>query len=388
MSEIRLNIGAGNTEIPGFTPLDAKRGHDVRRLDYPDNSVEEIRASHILEHFGHQEVAKVLHEWVRVLRPGGRIRLAVPNFEWIARNYLDGKNFNVQGYLMGGQVDSDDYHKCAFDEEMLREAMAQVGLVEIQPWQSPNTDCASLEVSLNLEGRKASATGGTIGRDVVACMSLPRLAFTDNMFCVLGACAPLKIRVIKGSGVFWGQVLTRMFETAIADGAKYVLAIDYDTVFTRQDVERLYATMEAHPEVDALVPVQMRRESIHALLTKRGDDGNMLTSLPTSVFRDELMEINTGHFGLTLLRCSKFAALPRPWFIHHPGPDGRWDDGKVDEDCVFWEQWRSAGNTLYSANRIAIGHMQLVVTWPDKTVKPLHQAVVDYTGHGKPEGTL
>ena len=45
---VKLNLGAGDTQIEGFTPIDAKLGHDVRKLEYDDNSVDEIRASHIL----------------------------------------------------------------------------------------------------------------------------------------------------------------------------------------------------------------------------------------------------------------------------------------------------------------------------------------------------
>ena len=74
-------------------------GGDYDHLDYnnithlqnfDDNSVDLIYASHVLEYFDRQEVIKVLKEWQRVLRPGGVLRLAVPDFDSMARLYIEG----------------------------------------------------------------------------------------------------------------------------------------------------------------------------------------------------------------------------------------------------------------------------------------------------------
>ena len=80
---MKLNIGAGPTKIEDFTPLDVKHGKPAFPLPYDDNSIEEIRASHVLEHFSFNDAKKALIEWVRVLKPGGRLRVAVPDFEKI-----------------------------------------------------------------------------------------------------------------------------------------------------------------------------------------------------------------------------------------------------------------------------------------------------------------
>jgi len=99
-NDLKLNIGAGEHNLEGYMPIDLLNGQDARKLEFADNSVDEIRASHILEHFGHREVCDVLREWVRVLKPGGLMKLAVPNFEKVARDYLDGKQINIQGYAI------------------------------------------------------------------------------------------------------------------------------------------------------------------------------------------------------------------------------------------------------------------------------------------------
>lgn len=57
---IRLNIGAGKTQIPGYTPLDIKDGVDAGKLPYANESVDEVYASHVLEHIPHARTALVL----------------------------------------------------------------------------------------------------------------------------------------------------------------------------------------------------------------------------------------------------------------------------------------------------------------------------------------
>jgi predicted SAM-dependent methyltransferase len=95
--EIKLNIGAGCVDIPGYTPIDRKLGTEAYPLpQYTDNSVDEIRASHILEHFPFAEVPNVLAEWVRALKPGGTIKIAVPD---IAK--IDAGDPKAPFYLMG-----------------------------------------------------------------------------------------------------------------------------------------------------------------------------------------------------------------------------------------------------------------------------------------------
>ena len=130
----------------------------------------------------------------------------------------------------------------------------------------------------------------------------------------------------------------------------------------------------------------MWREKKTLLMTVPGDNGQNASQVPYSVFDADLMPLNTGHFGLTILRASSFAKMQKPWFIGKPDSQGSWNTDKIDEDCVFWLQWKQAGNTLMSANKVVVGHLQLLVTWPDKQMSPLHQNISDYNKTGKPEG--
>ena len=51
---------AGDVVLEGFTPIDRKLGSEVYPLNYKDGSVDEIYASHVLEHFKLDDIQAVL----------------------------------------------------------------------------------------------------------------------------------------------------------------------------------------------------------------------------------------------------------------------------------------------------------------------------------------
>lgn len=90
-----LQIGCGPQLAPGFINLDYRwvPGIDVvwdlaRPLPFPADRFRGIFSEHCLEHFPEVELAKILAEMHRVLRPGGRVRIVVPSLEIHVRRYL------------------------------------------------------------------------------------------------------------------------------------------------------------------------------------------------------------------------------------------------------------------------------------------------------------
>ena len=90
-----VNIGCGTTWHPAWTNLDVRplspqvRLWDVSHgLPFGSEQVDACYASHILEHLTREQARAMLVESFRVLRPGGIIRLAVPDLEAIVREYL------------------------------------------------------------------------------------------------------------------------------------------------------------------------------------------------------------------------------------------------------------------------------------------------------------
>jgi SAM-dependent methyltransferase len=82
MSELKLNLGAGRTYLPGFCNLDLVPWADVRidlnsePLPFPNDSVDCVFSYHLLEHLDRYLFA--LGEIHRVLRHGGRLLVGVP----------------------------------------------------------------------------------------------------------------------------------------------------------------------------------------------------------------------------------------------------------------------------------------------------------------------
>lgn len=387
-TEVRLNLGAGDKRLTGYTPIDRKLGTEVYPLAFKDGSVKEVRASHVLEHFSHRETEKVIQDWVRVLEPNGVLKIAVPDFEKIAKGYLSGKPENWGSYVMGGHDDPDDFHHGIFDEPYLRGMMERAGLKDIQPWKSEIEDCAAYPVSLNLMGRKDPPADRRLPNMKIV-MTMPRLAFSDNMFCGLQVAANLGIPFTKTTGAFWGQCLERGWTSAIEDGAEYIVTVDYDSLFTVEDLLQLCDLMRANPQVDALCPVQVKRGEDNFLMGLLGDDGQQLpqgTRLPMEHFAKPLVRLSWGHFGLTILRASSLKKLAKPWIWSEPNQSGEWGEGRIDDDIYFWRKWNEAGFSAYMAPRIHIGHAQLVATWASETGKPMHQYMENWAKEGKPRG--
>ena len=371
MTEIKLNIGAGSTVIEGFTPIDRKLGTEAFPLPYADGSVDEIRASHILEHFTFGDASKAMEEWSRVLKPGGRIRISVPDVDKVLKDETPNRLF----YLMGGQMHADDIHKSAYDRNRLTALMQQNGLRQIKDWYSPNTDSAALPISLNLEGVKAPVEAPAKKQNTTtirlgAYLTLPRYEAVASRSLIEQALRALKIELTTSQGVFWGQCMQRMFDKAVNDGIDWILSLDSDSLFTPEQLSLLMDTLASNPHIDALAALQCRRGSPYPLLTTgTGEDGQVVE------VSNQPMKVTTAHFGLTLIRVDSLRKTPKPWFFAQPSDDGNWDDTRMDDDIWFWHQWRLAGNTLYVAPSVSIGHLEETVVQFNDKMEPEHMYV-------------
>lgn len=384
---MKINVGSGESGLLGYVNIDRKTGGEAYPLSdngHPieDGSCEEIRASHVLEHLPHAVVPEVIKHWAAKLRPGGVLKIAVPDFDWIAQKYLDGSQEQIEGYLMGGQSDEDDFHKSIFNKSTLIEYCRAAGLVDFGLWDADAKDCSALPVSLNFRAVKPALIEKM--PKITAVMSMPRTAWTANFRCALEQLAPLGIPLQTFEGVFWGQCLERGFEKLIGDGVEYILTIDYDTVFDKQHIQTLIRQMILHPEADAICPIQCARGWNSVLATMDLPDGVTHDRVPLNLFQADLLKLKTGNFGLTMIRASSLQDMAHPWFLGVPGPDGRWEDGHMDDDIYFWRKWAGAGKTLFAASRVAVGHIEPMIKWPDRNLSAIHQRVADYWRDGPP----
>ena len=381
---MRLNLGCGDHPIEGWENWDRKNGHEVFPLEgVADGSVDEIRASHVLEHFSHARVPEVLREWARVLRPGGRLRVAVPDFRKIAQLYEAGEKRNIQGYVMGGHTDEDDAHGAVFDREALSRAMNIAGLIGMRRWEQDPTecsDCSTLDVSLNIQAWKPGRRP-----KVVMLLSIPRLGFMNTMFCVSEATVRNQWELVKHMGVWWHHAATELMQKAIADGFDYIVTVDYDTLFHADDARALIEHLEVDQSIDVLCPVQMKRNNNHVLASMKDSQGRPITRIDDPSTMDvHAVDINSGHFGLTAIRCRSLQGMRKPWFVEQPDDNDGWGAGRVDADIHFWLQARKSGLRTCICPQVVVGHLELMVAWPDRNWHSIHRHVEDWDANGKP----
>lgn len=136
----KLHLGCGTKHLEGYTNIDIRylpgvdEVNNIRFLrNYKENSVDEIYACHVLEHFGRWEYKDVLKRWFEILKPGGILRLAVPDFESIVLYYNKTKDLkSLIGLLYGGQDYDENYHFITFDKYSLVPELKQIGFTKTE----------------------------------------------------------------------------------------------------------------------------------------------------------------------------------------------------------------------------------------------------------------
>ena len=131
---IRLDIGSGSAPLPGYQTVDPY----IKTADYHDemwnlcsferNSVDEIFSSHALEHIPQKMVIPTLLEWRRVLKPGAKLTLRVPDLEWCVNRWLKTKGTGWDMMVIfGNQAHDGEFHKTGFTEQILKMYLFSAG---------------------------------------------------------------------------------------------------------------------------------------------------------------------------------------------------------------------------------------------------------------------
>lgn len=92
MHELYVNIGCGNRPLTGFVNIDLEPGADINRdvregLPFEEDCVSAIYSEHFFEHLSKAEGLAFLRECRRVLKPGGTVRIAMPDLDDVVQRY-------------------------------------------------------------------------------------------------------------------------------------------------------------------------------------------------------------------------------------------------------------------------------------------------------------
>ena len=184
--EIKLHLGCGKIYIPGFIHIDLdefshiKYKHSINRLPmFKDNSADLIYCCGSFEYFDRYEAPAVLQEWKRVLKPGGTLRLSVPDFDAIVKVYKKYHDLDHRGILgpLFGRIEIKTkkekkiiYQKTVYDFKSLKKVLALAGFKNVHryDWQRtihrhyddysqayiPHMNKKGILISLNIEAKK------------------------------------------------------------------------------------------------------------------------------------------------------------------------------------------------------------------------------------------
>jgi predicted SAM-dependent methyltransferase len=90
-----LNLGCGEKYHPAWINIDFVSNdknviaHNLLKgIPFGDNEVDVVYHAHVLEHFSPEDGKNLVKECFRVLKPGGILRVGVPDLENIIREYI------------------------------------------------------------------------------------------------------------------------------------------------------------------------------------------------------------------------------------------------------------------------------------------------------------
>lgn len=164
----KLQIGSGQNILKGWLNTDLKPAKEIvfldvrKRFPFDDRSFDYILCEHLIEHMEYQKGIELLCECFRILRPGGKIRIATPDLRFLIELYNPEKtelqnryiSWVVDSFLSNIGICQDTFvinnffrdwgHKFIYDYKLLQDAMSRVGFINIARYNVGESDDENL----------------------------------------------------------------------------------------------------------------------------------------------------------------------------------------------------------------------------------------------------
>jgi len=135
---MKLNLGCGGDKRDGWVNIDIRKEVkpdkvlDLEKTPYPfeSESVDEILAKDVIEHFSFRNVEKIVKEWHRILKKGGKLTIQTPDLDAILKAIKQGKIkgwWQISYWLYGGQEYPENTHKLIFTKKEIKKFLEEIG---------------------------------------------------------------------------------------------------------------------------------------------------------------------------------------------------------------------------------------------------------------------
>jgi SAM-dependent methyltransferase len=136
---VKLHLGCGKRRFEGWLNCDlhdSDMDMDIRRLPFASESVDEIMAIHVAEHFYVREILGILQDWHRTLKPGGRMILELPCLDKILWHFQNGSPENMTLWPLYGDPNTHKdgepaLHKWCWSKDQFRALLKASGFDDV-----------------------------------------------------------------------------------------------------------------------------------------------------------------------------------------------------------------------------------------------------------------
>lgn len=175
----KLHIGAGHNHLPGWLNTDRDPNSGAIYLDaaepfpFEDATFDYLYSEHLIEHLPYEAGLSMLEECRRVLKPGGRIRIATPDMErivgllyalpgdveeryarWLTESYFPEAVGDRWAVYAINQVFRGWGHQFLYDQKTLGALLEKVGFTAVRPRPFGQSDDVNL---IGVEGHGLEA---------------------------------------------------------------------------------------------------------------------------------------------------------------------------------------------------------------------------------------
>ena len=132
-----LHLGCGTRRFQGYANIDLRKTKatdlvcDIKKLPYPDASVDLIETYHVIEHLPRNDMPKALNEWFRVIVPGGGLIIECPDFDKVVLEYIEGNEIRIDN-IFGLQRFHGDAHLFGYNFKRLKKILKDAGFNNIK----------------------------------------------------------------------------------------------------------------------------------------------------------------------------------------------------------------------------------------------------------------